>query len=155
MHLANGSAMIKPTDLSTSVTQKSTIKKLFLFLIVGLPGFLVAVALNIIFVEYLALSKWIAYAIVLFIQVTINFFALIAFVFNRDRTKSLGRLYLVFLSGISVARLLDWSVYFVLTGFWGLNYVVVQVFNVVLFSVLKFIFSRQALERTINFPSKS
>ena len=119
--------------------------KLLKFLVVGLPAFLIAIPLNLILVEKLFWPKPAAYALVLVVQVTLNFFACIYFVFKRDASKSLRSQFILFMSGILSARVMDWGVYSLLTWL-GMNYIVVQFLNVTLFSVLKFSFARRTIE---------
>lgn len=122
-------------------------RKLWLFLAVGLPGFLIAIPLNIFFVESLDLAIWLAYAIVLIIQVTINFFACLFFVFELDPSRGILKKYFSFIFGIGSARFLDWILYTVLTEGAGFNYILIQIFNVLIFSLAKFSFSRRVFEK--------
>lgn len=121
-------------------------KRLFLFLLVGLPAFVIAVPLNWVLVEKAAIPKPAAYALVLVIQVTINFFLCVRFVFRRDESISLIRQFLVFVSGILTARALDWALYSLLVTITQIHYIAIQAFNVVIFSALKFLFARRAIE---------
>lgn len=116
------------------------------FLLAGLPAFLLAVPANAFFVECLNLNKLLAYAVVLLAQVSMNFFICLLFVFKRDKEKSLVSLYLQFVSGIILIRFLDWSVYGFLVEIAGFYYLFVQIFNVLVFSVFKFTFSRRTIE---------
>ena len=120
--------------------------KLLRFLAVGLPAFLIAVPLNWFLVEHAGAPKALAYAIVLVIQVTINFFACILFVFERDTTKSLFSQFIVFMSGILAARVLDWGLYTLLVHTTPIHYLVIQLANVVVFSLAKFAFARRTIE---------
>lgn len=121
-------------------------KKLFLFLIAGLPAFLFAIPLNYVFVEVLGLNKSLAYMIVLFVQVIINFFMCCAFVFKRDVSKSLISQFFRFVSGIFIARFFDWILYNFLVYYVEVYYLFVQLFNVLLFSLLKFKLAQQIVE---------
>ena len=121
-------------------------KKLIGFLAAGIPGFLVALPLNVLLVELLGTATWIAYALVLFVQVTINFFSLILFVFKRNTSVSLYQQYMVFMSGVSLFRLLDWLLYVGLVRVLSIHFVFIQLFNVILFSLAKFVFVRRTIE---------
>ena len=123
-----------------------TFLKLLRFLLAGLPAFLIAVPLNLVLVERLAWPKPLAYALVLVLQVTINFFACILFVFKRDTTRSIASQFLVFASGILLARVLDWGLYTILVKVTSIHYVAIQLFNVVVFSITKFAFARRTIE---------
>lgn len=121
------------------------------FLAAGLPGFLLALPLNYALVERLSLPKWGSYAIVLVFQVTINYVTLLQFVFDRDRSRSVLRQYFVFLSGILGFRLFDWMLYVALTATLPVHYLVIQAFNILVFSVAKFLFATRAIEgKTTN-----
>ena len=131
---------------SSIFIRHENINKFFQFLAVGFPAFLIAIFLNYILVDYFLLHKWLAYALVLLVQITINFFACIFFVFKRDQDKKLINQFFIFMSGVSVVRVIDWLVYLVLTGFFGFYYIAVQIFNVIIFSVIKFNFTRRTIE---------
>lgn len=120
--------------------------KLVAFLAVGIPAFLLAIPLNFLLVDKLLWAKPAAYALVLVVQVTINFFACILFVFERDRSRSLGVQFVAFVSGILVARALDWCVYSLLVHTTSIHYLLIQFGNVAMFSVIKFVLARRVIE---------
>lgn len=120
--------------------------KLLRFLAIGIPAFLIAVPLNWFLVDSLSWQKPAAYALVLVVQVTINFFACILFVFKRDTSRSLFGQFLVFMSGILAARVLDWGLYTLLVKTTSIHYLVIQFTNVIIFSLAKFNFARRAIE---------
>ncbi len=117
------------------------------FLLSGLPAFLFAIPLNYILVEYASLYKPLAYILVLLIQVTINFFILRRFVFRTSRADPILKQYFVFLGGIGVVRLMDLLVYSFFVEAFGFYYLLVQLANVIIFSVVKFLFSMYVLEK--------
>ena len=82
----------------------------------------------------------------LVIQVTINFFACILFVFQRDTSKSLLSQFVIFMSGILAARVLDWGLYSILVKTTPIHYLIIQFANVILFSLAKFAFARRTFE---------
>jgi len=128
------------------------IPQLIKFLAVGIPAFLVAIPLNFLLVGHLGWPKPAAYAVVLCVQVTINFFACLFFVFDRDKSKSMKSQFLVFASGILGARVLDWGLYSVLVNLLPVHYLVIQFTNVLIFSVAKFAFARRAIEGNPTTP---
>ena len=131
------------------------LRKLFLFLAVGLPAFLVAFPLNFLLVDSCGLPKWLAYAIVLVVQVNINFPLCRWLVFEPDPDKSVGRQYVEFMGAVAFFRGLDWLFYtfcvealrfpLVIAGR-DCYYLVYQFANVVIFSLAKFVFCRRAIE---------
>lgn len=119
--------------------------KLVKFLVAGLPSFLMAVPLNWLLVTQWEVPKGPAYALVLLFQVTINFFLCRWFVFEKSNDKSLMAEFGAFVAGIAFFRLADWGVYYLLVNRAGFHYLAVQLMNVVLFSVLKFLYSERVL----------
>lgn len=126
--------------------------KLLKFFVWGIPAFAIAVPLNYALVKELGLARPLAYALVLLVQVTINFFACCFFVFDTDRRRSLGKSFVIFFNGIILFRLADWAVYSLLTTQFDLPFVGVQLFNVALFGLLKFEFSKRVFETKAPVP---
>ena len=116
---------------------------LFKFLAAGLPSFLVAVPLNYALVEYLRVPKWLAYGSVMALQVTANFFMCRIFVFKSRDPGRLFHEFRLFFAGIMFFRLLDWGVYVLFVQVVGWYYLLVQVLNVAVFAILKFLFSER------------
>ena len=130
-----------------------TLHKLLKFLAVGIPAFLIAIPLNWFLVENLLWPKPAAYAVVLVVQVTINFFACILFVFKRDPSKNLASQFLIFMSGILAARVLDWGLYSLLVNTTPIHYIAIQFLNVIVFSLAKFSFARRTIEGKTSAPA--
>jgi putative flippase GtrA len=120
--------------------------KVLRFILFGIPAFLIAIPLNWFLVEKLLWHKTTAYAVVLLVQVTINFYICIRFVFKRDPSKNLAAQFLVFMSGILAARVLDWGLYSLLVNTTPIHYIAIQFFNVIIFSLAKFSFARRTIE---------
>lgn len=119
------------------------------FLLAGLPSFLLAMPINYLLVEYAKLPKGLCYAIVLFFQVTVNFFVCRIWVFEKTRDTSIWLQYLLFLSNIVFFRVLDWAVYYLLVTYYELcnrYYLAVQLGNILFFSIFKFFFSKKIME---------
>ncbi len=123
-----------------------TLIKLLRFLAVGIPAFIIAIPLNYFLVENLLWPKPAAYALVLVVQVTINFFACIFFVFKRDPSRNLTSQFVIFMAGILAARALDWALYSFLVTVVPVHYLVIQFTNVIIFSLAKFTFARRTIE---------
>jgi putative flippase GtrA len=122
-------------------------KQLAKFFVAGVPSFLLALPLNWLLVARAGWPKPAAYALVLVLQVTINYFACRYFVFETGQRTSLWRSFAVFVNGILVFRLLDWGMYSLLTTQFNLPFIGVQLFNVAMFGLLKFEFSKRVFER--------
>lgn len=116
-------------------------------MLAGGPAFAVAVPLNYLLVHWLGLGKSPAYALVLVLQMTVNFFICRAFVFDAAPVAGAGKSFLVFVNGNLLFRLADWLVYTFLTRHFALPYLGVQLFNVALFGLLKYEFARRVFER--------
>jgi len=114
--------------------------RLLKFLAAGLPSFLLAVPANYWLAGRLGLAKPVAYAIVLAGQVTLNFFLNRVFVFEK-RGKSILQEFVPFVAGILGFRVADWLVYVLLVEVCGLYYLAVQLGNVLVFLVPKFVFA--------------
>lgn len=119
--------------------------KFLRFLIAGLPAAVLAVPLNIFLVEKLALPKPLSYAVVLCTQIVINFYICRSYVFGETGAP-LWLVFSRFFFAIGLIRLLDWLAYFYLLPYFGRWYVLLQLGNLVIFSVLKFFLARFALE---------
>ena len=121
--------------------------KLGSFLAAGLPSFALALPLNWLLVVRFHWNKAAAYALVLIMQVTLNFFMCRWFVFRERKQTPVWTQLIQFLSGILLFRAADWALYTLLVSVFGLYFLAVQVGNVLVFSVLKFGFARKVMER--------
>ena len=119
----------------------------FKFLVAGIPAFLLALGLNYTFVSVFCLPKDAAYAIVLFIQVSINFFMCRIFVFVPREDTSIWRQYFHFLIGIALFRFADWGVYVIVVEIFGVYFMIVQLANTAFFSLLKYFFARSVIHQ--------
>lgn len=119
---------------------------LFRFLLAGLPSFAVAVPLNWLLVARAGLGKPPAYALVLVAQVTVNFFMCRWFVFRNRNDKPLLVQFAQFVSGILAFRVADWCVYSFAVQVLGAHYLLMQLVDVVVFSLLKFAFAERVME---------
>ena len=132
-------------------------RKLFLFLLSGLPGFALAFPLNFLLVDACGMSKGLAYAVVLVAQVHLGYFLSRVIAFTPSATKSRWRQYAEFMGSVAAFRGLYWLVYafcvetlrfpLVIAGR-DCYYLVYQLANVVVFSCAKFFFCRRAIEGT-------
>jgi putative flippase GtrA len=134
--------------------KQKTLVKYFLFLLVGLPAFIIAIPLNYVLVEFLNLYKPAAYVIVLLFQVTINFFMLRWFVFRSSKDHPILKQYFLFLGGIGIVRLMDLGCYSLFVEVFGFYYLLVQLANVAVFSIIKFLFSKTVMEKKNTVSNK-
>jgi len=120
--------------------------KMGAFLASGFPAFLIAIPLNWVLVKRQGWNSAAAYALVLVIQVIINFFMCRWFVFRENKAVSLRIQFCQFVSGILFFRLADWALYTVLVSGLGLYFLAVQAANTIIFAVMKYNFSRRVME---------
>lgn len=118
-------------------------KRYLTFIAVGLPAFLLAVPLNYVLVDLASWPKPLAYALVLVVQVSMNYVMCRLFVFEKTSTERVLVQYLKFMGGILGFRILDWGVFVLAVNCFGLYYLAVQLANVFIFSVGKFLFARR------------
>ena len=123
------------------------VTKLLGFLAAGLPGFALAVPLNYLLSARLGMPKPAAYGLVLWLQVTVNFFLCRRFVFRPTVPASALRQYGQFLGGVALFRFIDWAVYSLIVAYTPIPFVVAQVLNAITFSLLKFRYVKSVFER--------
>ena len=117
------------------------------FMAAGLPSFVIAVPANYLLVSHARLGKPLAYAIVMAMQVTINFFMCRRFVFGGKAAGPLARQFIAFFTGIMAFRVADWLLYVMLVNVVGLYYLAAQCLNVAVFGIAKFVFSERVFAR--------
>lgn len=122
-------------------------RRLLRFWAAGLPAFAAALVVNFLLVEKLYWPKPIAYLVVLWLQMSINFFACRILVFKSTAHVSVFRQYVHFLSGIGTIRLVEWLLYTILVEMFHVYYLAVQVMSIVLFALVKFKFAESLFER--------
>ena len=128
-------------------------KKSQRLLLAGLPAFIVAFGLNYLLVKQFGMAKSLAYALVLVVQIVINFFVCRHWVFPVRPEDDSRHSFLIFFNGIALFRLADWGVYSLLTHYGRFPILAAQLFNVALFAFLKYEFARQVFERKKNHPN--
>lgn len=121
-------------------------KTFLVFLIAGLPSFIVALVLNYVLVSFFFWPIPVAYALVLLIQVSINFFMAKNYVFKTKANTTLAIQYFQFISGIFAFRFFDWLLYLVLTQVLATHFIIIQFGNIVVFSLLKYRFAKRVIE---------
>lgn len=112
------------------------------FFLAGLPTFCGAILFNRYLVESLHFPPAFTYAAVLIVQMSANFLICRYLVFESARLTPFARAYIAFMSGNAVIRLLDWAVYAGFVSYWPRWYLGIQIGNVFVFSVAKYLFAR-------------
>ena len=125
--------------------KKREIKKYIKFLLAGLPSACLAIPLNIVLVEAGKLNKPFSYFIVMFFQIILNFCFINKFVFKKKKHQNIIVSFLKFFGGIVIFRISDWLIYIKLISLFPNIYVIIQVLNIAIFSIMKFRFSKYML----------
>jgi putative flippase GtrA len=123
------------------------VRRLLRFWTAGLPAFVAALGVNFLLVEKLFWPKPLAYVVVLWLQMSINFFACRILVFEPTGHEPVLQQYTHFLSGIGIIRLVEWLFYTILVEAFHVYYLAVQLMSVVLFALAKFKFAESLFER--------
>jgi putative flippase GtrA len=119
-----------------------TIKEALTFLrfgLSGLPGFILAIAANVLLIEVAHVPKPVAYLFVIWLQMTMGFIMCRTLVFSSANNKSLWHSYLQFALSMGLIRILDWSLYTALVEFLHIYYVAAQVLCSFVFLGVKFL----------------
>ncbi len=128
--------------ISSEKIKNKNFKSYIKFLIAGAPSALLAIPLNIILVEIGQLNKPISYSIVIFFQILMNFCFLKKYVFKNKKNESTIISFLKFFFGILIFRTFDWFVYIKITSVFPDIYIIIQVINITIFSMIKFKYSK-------------
>lgn len=122
------------------------IKKYTAFLLAGLPSFIMAIFINWLFVDIIEFNKLISYAFVQLFQVVLNFFMCKFFVFKNKNKLNIIKQFFQFTIGIVFFRFLDWIIYSLIISNFEIYFIFVQIFNTIIFSLFKFLYSKNILE---------
>tara|TARA_S200000501_G_scaffold355915_1_gene378104 strand:- start:820 stop:1236 length:417 start_codon:yes stop_codon:yes gene_type:complete len=118
------------------------IKQYINFLLAGLPSASIAIPLNILLVEVGKVNKPFSYAIVIFFQILLNFCLINKYVFKNKKDRFIISSFLKFFFGILIFRILDWFIYIQLLSLIPNLYVIIQLVNITIFSMIKFKFTK-------------
>ena len=115
------------------------VKNFIKFLLAGLPSALLAIPLNIILVEIGEVNKTISYGLVIFLQILVNFIFINNYVFKyKNKFTSFIR----FFFGIVIFRTFDLIIYSQLINLFPKLYILIQLSNIAIFSMIKFKYSK-------------
>lgn len=112
-------------------------RQLVLFGVAGAPSFGMALVLNGLLLEYSDLDPGLIYALVISMQVVLNYFFLRRYAFMRQKNRGQINDFVIFLVIVSVARVGELVAYVQLFHA-GLHFVIAQVFAISLFFAAKF-----------------
>ena len=121
----------------------------FRFGLSGLPGFVLALALNILLIEVFHWPKPLAYLLVIWMQMTMGFIMCRVLVFPGAGKNSLVTAYVQFAVSMSLIRVVDWALYTSLVELARVPYVAAQISSTILFIGIKY-FSAKAIFRPIE-----
>ena len=115
------------------------VKNFIKFLLAGLPSALLAIPLNIVLVEIGEVNKTVSYGLVIFFQILVNFIFINNYVFKyKNKFTSFIR----FFFGIVIFRTFDLIIYSQLINLFPKLYILIQLSNVAIFSMIKFKYSK-------------
>lgn len=135
-----------PSRSALCRTTMDFLLKVLRFTLYGIPALGLAVILNWLLVDKFSCEKSVSYALVLIFQVTVNFFVCYYFVFERNNSSGILSQFVRFMSGILLARSLDWGLYTILVMFTPVHYLIIQLGNTLLFACLKYSFAKRTIE---------
>ena len=122
------------------------IKNYIKFLLAGIPSASLAIPLNIFLVEVEKVNKPFSYAIIIFFQIVLNFCFINKYVFKNKKNQLVILSFLKFLFGIILFRILDWFIYVQFLNLLPNNYVIIQLINIAIFSMIKFKYTKLILK---------
>lgn len=115
------------------------VKNFIKFLLAGLPSALLAIPLNIVLVEIGEVNKTISYGLVIFLQILLNFIFINNYVFKyNNRFTS----FIKFFFGIIIFRAFDLIIYSQMITLFPKLYILIQLSNIAIFSMIKFKYSK-------------
>jgi putative flippase GtrA len=116
----------------------------------GLPGFLIAIAINVWVVERFHWPKPVAYVLVMWIQMSLGWLMCRTVVFRDGQNTSALGSYFQFALSMGIIRIADWLLYTTLVELVKVPYVLAQISTSAIFLFIKFL-SAKAIFR----PSSS
>lgn len=111
----------------------------------GIPGYLLAFALNFTFNDLLHWNVYLSYFLVSVMVTTLNFFIIDLIVFKGDKGKSLKARILGYLSVVYTSKIGEWLFYSTLIWATAIHYLVVQLITSLVFIFYKFFFLKKAI----------
>jgi len=122
-------------------------KKFIQFGLWGIPGFILSIILNGLFVEFFSINVYISFFYVLLIITVLNFFIVDGIVFksNNKKLKTKNR-FLLFVSVTLSSRALEWTSYSVVIYLFGFHYILVQIGVSATFVLAKFLILRKVMK---------
>jgi putative flippase GtrA len=109
------------------------------FGLAGVPGFLIAIPLNIALIEWGHWPKPIAYLFVVWMQMTSGFLMCHFLVFKTVERRSLLTAYGQFAASMGIIRVFDWATYSALVVFLHVPFVLAQIACTGFFILMKFV----------------
>ena len=124
---------------SPYIKNKIKIPRVLFFGISGLPGFIIAIALNYTLVDVFNLNIYGSYVIVLLFVSFMNYFIVDKFVFtNSNKEHGSFKRFSGFISVIFTSRFFEWILYSILIYLTNIYYIIVQIFVSTMFVFFKY-----------------
>lgn len=138
--------MVPAPKALTTPKSFSDLKSYAAFMAAGGVGFLLALVLNYYLAEII--NKPLAYGLALIVQVHVNYLFCTLFIFKKEGASpefSYSN-YFKFMSGILAFRVMDWGLYSLLSHTTSIHISALQTLNLLLFSVLKYLYVKRILK---------
>ena len=120
------------------------------FGLAGVPGFLIAIPLNIALIEWAHWPKPAAYLLVVWMQMTAGFLMCHYLVFKTADRRPLWPAYTQFALSMGLIRVFDWATYTALVEFVHLPYVLAQICCTGFFILIKFVSAKAIFRPRIS-----
>ncbi len=121
----------------------------------GLPGFALAIGLNVLLIELCHWPKPAAYLPVMWLQMTMGFAMCRWVVFSTEPGRGLMAGYLQFALSMALIRVGDWIFYTTLVEAVKIPYVIAQIMSSGLFIVIKFLSARAIFKSKSSVASRN
>lgn len=123
------------------------IPKFIYFGLWGLPGFILSILLNYLFVEYLNINVYESFIYVLLIITILNFFIVDKIVFkSKDKKIESTQRFFLFVTVTLTSRALEWSSYSAVIYIFGFHYILVQIGVSITFVLFKFVVLKRIMK---------
>lgn len=111
----------------------------------GVPGYLLAFALNYAFNDILGWDVYLAYFLVSVIVTSLNFLIVDHFVFSGEKGRKLKDRILGYLSIVYTSKIGEWLLYSFLIWVSSIHYLIVQLIISITFVFYKYFFLKKAI----------
>ena len=138
--------MLSIRTFDTNNMLKDTFAGVSKMAIWGIPGYILAFALNYAFNDLLFWNVYVSYFLVSVTVTTLNFFIIDLFVFEGEKDKSLLTRVLGYLSVVYISKIGEWLIYSIIIWTTSIYYLLVQFIVTFAFILFKFQLLKKVLK---------